>query len=82
MTRECPHCQFAMRPDLETCPFCGRDSEPWILFENTWWRQDEQGGWLRYEPFRPPTGWYRWEEDQPPWVTARLAVSVAVAAIR
>ncbi len=82
MTRECPYCQFAIRPDLGTCPSCGRESEPWILFENTWWRQDEDGDWHRYEPFRPPTGWHEWDEAEPPWETARRDQPVGAVRVR
>jgi len=64
LTRECPHCKSAIRPDATVCPHCRRESEPWTLHENTWWRHDEGGAWLRYEPLQPNRGWHPHGSDE------------------
>ena len=61
MRRECPHCKSEIRPDASVCPHCQRESAPWTLKDDRWWRQDETGTWHWYEPFQPNIGWHKYE---------------------
>lgn len=63
VTRECPHCKSDIRPDASVCPHCQRESAPWILKDDTWWRRGEDGQWLWYEPLQPDRGWHRYEPE-------------------
>lgn len=66
MTRECPHCKSSIRPDASVCPHCQRESAPWTLHVNRWWRQDIDGSWSWYEPFQPNVGWHKYEGERFP----------------
>lgn len=59
VTRECPHCKSAIRPDASVCPHCQRESPPWTLHVGEWWRR-EPDGWYWQEPH---VGWHRFEGD-------------------
>jgi len=62
VTRECPYCKSEIRPDASVCPHCRRESPPWTLKNNIWWRQDEGSGeWLWLDPEGPPSTWQRYE---------------------
>ena len=62
VTRECPHCKSAIRPDASVCPHCQRASTPWTLHtDNKWWRQEPDGTWFYYEQQQPDVGWRRYE---------------------
>jgi hypothetical protein len=36
LTRECPHCKSQIRPDASVCPYCQRESSPWIFQAGNW----------------------------------------------
>lgn len=63
VTRECPHCKSAIRPDASVCPHCQRDVEPWVMKDGTWWMMVE-GEWLWLDPKRGE--WVRYEEQASP----------------
>jgi hypothetical protein len=62
--RECPFCKMQIRPDASVCPHCQRESEPWTLKENLWWRH-EGGEWLWLDPAGPAGTWHSYREGEP-----------------
>jgi hypothetical protein len=61
VTRECPHCKSAIRPDASVCPHCQRESEPWTLKDGYWWLLiDGRWNWRNLQ-----TGDWVPVEDQP-----------------
>jgi hypothetical protein len=66
VTRECPHCKSAIRPDASVCPHCQRESEPWTLKDGYWWLSvDGRWNWWNHE-----TREWVPAEDQPATPTA------------
>lgn len=62
VTRECPHCKSAIRPDASVCPHCQRESAPWKLHNNIWWR-DEAGSWFWLDPAASPGTWRHFDAE-------------------
>lgn len=45
LTRPCPHCQAAMKPDATKCPHCESESRAWVRKDGRWWYQSDTVGW-------------------------------------
>lgn len=63
MYRECEHCKEHMRRDATVCPHCRQPSQPWVLHEEIWWFEDDDGwywlsndesDWFKYDPGQDP----------------------------
>jgi hypothetical protein len=62
-TRDCPHCHEEIQRLAEVCPFCQRESNPWVLRDGYWWIKGEGGQWFYLDP---RGNWIQAQQGQTP----------------
>jgi hypothetical protein len=59
IARACPHCMLQIHAQAVLCPFCKRESTPWMIREGVWWKAAEEG-----EQYFDPVA-KEWRSPQP-----------------